>query len=76
MILRCGDKPGGVMKVSRIDVHDKAQAIVDYGLMLVSLLASSDLREVPDGVRLTVWHMIDHAKAIRAACDLGPKTAA
>ena len=44
--------------------HDDAQAIIDYGLMLVALLASPDMSEIPDGVRLTVWHMIDHAKAI------------
>ncbi|WLA36184.1 hypothetical protein QNJ95_24390 [Bradyrhizobium elkanii] len=44
---------------------DDAQAIVDYGLMLVSLLASPDYEEVPDGIRMTVWHMINHAKSIQ-----------
>jgi len=45
---------------------DDAQAIIDYGMMLVSLLANVDYSELPDGVRLTVWHMIDHARAIQA----------
>lgn len=47
---------------------DDAQAIIDYGMMLVAVLASPDI-EVPDGIRLTVWHMIGHAEAIKARSE-------
>jgi hypothetical protein len=44
---------------------DDAQTIIDLGMMLVALLASPDAETVTEGMRHTVWEMINCAQSIR-----------